>query len=262
MAEGEIGDVGGEQQTAWHENYDMEDSTRKVVSRFKSEPELAKGYAELLNTHTNRAVVFPKDDATDEDKAKAMSKIYSRLGVPEKPEDYGFKKPDDLPDGIGWDEEAVAEWAKVCKEKNIPKEQAHAALAFQTELIKKQHAAQIAENERLDSELDQERKDAEARLRTEMGEEAYESYVKQCALAVKHYDGKLGGVEAMLNETGAGNHPVMIKLFNEIYKDKLEEGKLVKGENLGDSDNKEDPEAIQKAYFPNSPEMLRMGPRR
>lgn len=60
-------------------------------------------------------VRVPGEGAT----AEEISVFRKAIGIPEKPEDYGLKKPDQLPEGVQWHEEKVAELAKLAHEHNI-----------------------------------------------------------------------------------------------------------------------------------------------
>lgn len=68
--------------------------------------EKAKGYeGQLAN-----AILKPGEKATDEEKTAYRQSLYKELGVPDKPEDYKFTKPE-IPEGMPYDD-AVEAWFK------------------------------------------------------------------------------------------------------------------------------------------------------
>ena len=68
-----------------------------------------------------KKVLAPKDmdDATREE-------FYRSMGVPEKPEEYGFTPPQELPEGVMHDPQGDAWFAQTAKELNLPKDTAMA----------------------------------------------------------------------------------------------------------------------------------------
>lgn len=74
--------------------------------------------------------------------------------VPEKAEDYGFKKPENLPEGMEYDEADAAKWAGVFKEMGVPVAMANkireAYIAQQVEGHGASAGATKAANDRLD----------------------------------------------------------------------------------------------------------------
>lgn len=71
-------------------------------------------------------VKVPGEGAT----AEEISAFRKSLGIPEKPEDYGVKKPDQLPEGVQWNEEKAAELVKLAHENNITPKALNALMAW------------------------------------------------------------------------------------------------------------------------------------
>lgn len=92
-----------------------------ALADFKDAQSLAKSYLETKKL-VGQKLGIPDANATPEAKAA----FYKALGVPDKPEEYGFKKPDNLPEGVEYDEKDAAEWAGVFKELNVPASVANA----------------------------------------------------------------------------------------------------------------------------------------
>lgn len=63
----------------------------------------------------------PAADASDEVKAEFHKSLISELGVPESAEGYDLSRPEDLPEGIGWDEGLATGMQAIFKEQGVPK---------------------------------------------------------------------------------------------------------------------------------------------
>lgn len=94
--------------------------------------------AELLRGHGNAQKLIgqrpqelkpPGPDATPEQKAA----WFKTIGVPEKPEEYGLKKPDNLPDGVPWSDEKVSAFQAKAHELGLTPSQVQAMAEFDLE---------------------------------------------------------------------------------------------------------------------------------
>lgn len=86
-----------------------------LLSGFKDTASMAKALLETKKL-VGQKLGIPGADATPE----AKNAFFEALGVPKDGEGYGFKKPDNLPEGMPYDEKDAAEWAGFFKENNIP----------------------------------------------------------------------------------------------------------------------------------------------
>ena len=59
-----------------------------------------------------------------------MGKVYAKLGVPESPEAYVLDNPDDLPDGIDWNEKVAGEVKTLAHEAKLTQSQLDAFVKF------------------------------------------------------------------------------------------------------------------------------------
>lgn len=117
-------DKGGEQQTERPGYMDSMPDTHKnneTLYQFKSQGELADA---ALKSLEKQELKPPGADAPQEER----DNWNALLGVPGKPEEYGFSKPENLPEGMGYNEEKAAAFAKDCHEAGIPKN--HAKFLF------------------------------------------------------------------------------------------------------------------------------------
>lgn len=153
LLEGEPGDGGagggggGNPSPAWHESIiskgdDGSDKLADPASWLETAPkplaEFIKSNMTAARAKTEGMVKVPGEGATPEE----LQAFYTALGVPEKAEDYGIAKPDDLPEGIGWDDKLNASFMGVAKELGLTKAQAQGLTKFQTQYVADSVAAQ------------------------------------------------------------------------------------------------------------------------
>ena len=86
--------------------------------------QLAISYANLEKAFSSKsqAPKKPGADATPEDHAKYFSELRKFTGAPEKPEDYGLKAPDNLPEGVAWNAELATKAASIAHKYSVPPE--------------------------------------------------------------------------------------------------------------------------------------------
>jgi hypothetical protein len=132
-----------------------------------------------------------------------------------------------LPDGLTAPTEEFKTWAK---ENNMTQEKAQSAIDFYTKtIVPQQQAAQVAQNEA-------------------WVKESTEKYGKQGIEAANKALGRFSTPEftKFLTDTGLGNHPEMIGIFNTINA-RISESSFV------DAKTKQ----ASKVLFPNSPDMYK-----
>jgi len=67
----------------------------------------------------------PADDASDEDKKVWNDYLRNQLGVPEKPEGYGWERPESVPEEM-WDQEGMDKLAGIAHQHNVSPQAASA----------------------------------------------------------------------------------------------------------------------------------------
>lgn len=214
----------------WYEGFDSD--TQAAVSKYESAEELAKGYASQ-GTLLGRSVTLPKDDATDEEKAEALGKVYGKLGRPDTAEGYTIEKPAELPEGVDWDDAVVGEFKTFCFENNVPQSMVDAFVAFDLKRTSTRVAARQEAVKTFGETQEREAAESIATLKAEVGEGNYEKYIANAERAFE----KCGGeplvtlfdkpVGEMPPTLALKNHPVIVRAFNEIYKKELAEDTIV-----------------------------------
>ena len=173
----------------------------KTLEKFKGVDGLAKSYVELEKDASRlrnaKGVIVPGENAKPED----MDAFHKAIGRPDTPEDYGFTKPDNLPEGVVWDDERMAAYAKVFHANGIPKAAAHAIIQAHTESVIQEAAAdEKAQKEFLEAST--------VAIKKEWGKD-FEANLAQSEAIIE----KLFGSEfkSLLKSTGLGNHPAVVR---------------------------------------------------
>jgi len=166
----------------------------------RSSIELEKDRSRLVNeikAIKEKAIVIPGENAKPED----IDAFHKAIGRPDTPEDYGFTKPDNLPEGVVWDDERMAAYAKVFHANGIPKAAAHAIVQAHTESVIQEAAAdEKAQKEFLEAST--------VAIKKEWGKD-FEANLAQSEAIIE----KLFGSEfkSLLKSTGYGNHPAVVR---------------------------------------------------
>lgn len=192
---------------------DLPDDLRDWSKKFTSREAALKSHREL-ESRLGKSVVLPGDDATPEQIAEFRKKA---LGVPDAPDGYEIKLPEDLPDALKSDDEGVkarlGKFAEVMHGAGAPPEAVQAASDFYhqmlVETLQQQEQALTAKSEQAITELDR-----------EWGgdKEANDTYGKR---AVALFDDTDGRFKEFLNTSSidgipAGNHPEFRRMFARI----------------------------------------------
>lgn len=99
--------------------------------------QLAISYANLEKAFSSKsqAPKKPAADASPEDQAKYFADLRKFTGAPEKPEDYGLKAPDNLPEGVEWNAEFASKAAAIAHKYSAPPELLYELAALQNENV-------------------------------------------------------------------------------------------------------------------------------
>jgi hypothetical protein len=154
-------------------------------------------------------IPLPPEGATDEDWAE----VWNRLGRPETAEGYEIKKPEGLPEEIGYSEELVTEYKGACHKLGILPNQAQGLLNWFM-------AANTQQLQKLNQDGEAFKKEGEATLRKEWGK-AYDEKVASAGTAFAFFAQKLGEegdkqITELMEQTGLGDHPLLVRFFAQI----------------------------------------------
>jgi hypothetical protein len=185
--------------------------TEKSLEQFKDVPSLAKSYVE-----TKRKVGDALHIPDGEDN-EAWQEVFTKLGRPEKAEDYQLPQPD-LPEGVPWDEDRAKRFGEVAHSLGLSQKQLEGIVQWDAQETRNFFVTGKAELEAVVEGL---KKDWGA------------NFDRNIALAQRTVRA-VGGDEvvALLDSTGLNNHPALAKMFSRIGKTLAEAG-VIDGEVVG-----------------------------
>jgi hypothetical protein len=142
----------------------------KFWDESKGEPKLDQLGASYISLEkafsSKREIKKPGADAKPEDIAAYQAEVRKITGAPEKPEGYGLKAPDNLPEGVEWNAELATKAATIAHKYSVPPEALHELIALNNEnmsgLVAKSAEAQKAQREEMIAGLNAEWKDQAA----------------------------------------------------------------------------------------------------
>jgi len=183
----------------------------KSLDAIKDVGGLAKSYVEAQKM-IGGSVRIPGEDATPED----WDAFHAKMGRPDNPEDYGLVKPD-LPEGVEWDEGMVEWFGKASHKAGLSKTQAGALMESWNEIqFNKAHAGQKDMKAALDGLKESWGDKFDGRV--ELGLRGIERLLP--AEDVTQFKG-------LLDSTGLGNHPLMLKFAYQVGNMLKEDGYIM-----------------------------------
>jgi len=182
------------------------------LEKFKSVDDLAKSYKHLEKLQGKEHLPIP----TDENDSDAWNEVFKRLGKPDDPNQYEF--PSLAEDAQFQPDETFTEGLKQkAHELGLTPKQASELYRWYAEDIGEQSVKQSQE------QAQKFRQESEQQLRKEFGNE-FDNRVKAAQQAVHQFGGD--DLAQLLEQTGLGNHPAIVKAFAEIGVNVLSEDKI------------------------------------
>lgn len=202
------------------------------ITKFDTIEGLAKSYKNAQALIGADKVPVPK---TDED----WDRWYKAAGRPENPEGYGFKAPEQLPEGVQYNEALDKRFAEAAHKSGMNGRQAESMRQWLMEIVKEGGAEQMQTAQAALAEQEKARADGERELKAEWGN-AYDQRTQVAAKAMQ----ELWEPEmiARIEAAGLGNDPVVVK---SLYKSGI---KLIGEKNLiGDARPESSPGDLDSA---------------
>ena len=112
----------------WHETLPEDIREEKSLRDFKDVAGLAKSFVTTKRMLGKNKIAIPNETATDAE----WDEVYSALGRPTTPDDYGLKKPEDMPDEV-YSEEVAKKAMQLFHKIGLNRKQAEALFAFNNE---------------------------------------------------------------------------------------------------------------------------------
>ena len=206
-----------QEKSSWYSE-DYADLVKQQGWKDPNDP--VRDYSELLKSSSQK-IKIPGEDATDEQR----SAFYAKIRGVEKPDEYAVEAPEDVP----VDEGLINKLRQWAFETGVPK------AAFET-VIKNYF-------DELSTQRAQSRVEGENTLKAEWKND----YGKNLEVAKRFAKEAGGEFLQFLDDTGLGNHPVMVKAMHQFGLKTLSDS-LIKGEPVDKSEDSYRPS------YPNSPE--------
>jgi len=139
----------------------------KFWDEAKGEPKLDQLGASYISLEkafsSKREVKKPGEGAKPEEIAAYQSELRKITGAPDKPEGYGLKAPDNLPEGVEWNAELATKAATIAHKYSVPPEALQELIALNNEnvggMMAKSAEAQKAQRDDMIDGLNAEWKD-------------------------------------------------------------------------------------------------------
>lgn len=191
------------------------DDLKDMASRFNSPADAVKAAKDLRQKLSN-AIHVPGEDASEEDRTKFLRAI----GVPESPDGYEIRLPENVPDELRPNEEAEARFQRfreAMHEAGAPKGAAEAAIRTYYDMLVEEHQARA-------QEATQKSEEAVAGLRQQWGRD-FDANVRHAQHAADEFGlPKDWLATATVDGVPLGNHPNFLKAFAAIGRRVGEDG--------------------------------------
>ena len=198
----EINAETGELNDGWQSELPEELQADETLNNIRDIPSMAKMLVNAQKMVGKDKVVLPGADATPED----YQSFYRSLGVPDSPDKYGLKKPEDFPEDMPFDEAQVKEYAEVAHKNGLMPSQVKALYDWYNEKTQTTYKnVSLAEADA--------REKAEQVLKDEWGEQ-YSELLNKAQKAIAAYIPQ--EERDFLKRPEIGNNPIIIKALAKV----------------------------------------------
>lgn len=166
---------------------------------YKTPADVVQAYVHAQKAIGADKIVVPKDGVWD-DEAR------TRLGIPKDATGYTVKRPENLPRGLDYDEKFEGAAKAVAHKLGLLPSQVQGLVEFYTGYQSEGFTAVQSANHKATE-------DAASALKTEYGA-AYDAKLAQAQRAARYFGGD--ALVQVLNSTGVGNNPDVIRAFAKI----------------------------------------------
>lgn len=174
-----------------------------TLSKFTTQEGLAKSYINLEKMLGSDKVVVPKEGDQE-----GEAKFFKAAGWPDKPEEYGFKQPEKIPDGMVYNAELDQQLSGIFHGAKLTKAQAANTREKLLELVASGATQNIEAAKAQDAANQQAIIQGETALKAEWGQ-AYEQRGKIAGAAINKFLSP--ETVAALDAAGVANNPAIIK---------------------------------------------------
>jgi hypothetical protein len=182
----------------WTQNLPPELRSMVETKGYKTPADLAQAYAHAEKAIGADKVVVPKDGVWDQ-------QARSKLGVPERAEDYRINRPS-MPPGVAYDENFERSMLPIAHKLGLTPGQVQG-------LVDAVSSHRLGEFQSQSQAHHGREAETVAMLKGEYGA-SYDAKIQQASRAVRQFGGD--EVIQLLNESGYGNHPALVRMMAKI----------------------------------------------
>ncbi|MBI1213963.1 MAG: hypothetical protein GC190_21080 [Alphaproteobacteria bacterium] len=182
----------------WTQNLPPDLRSMVETKGYKTPADLAQAYAHAERAIGADKVVVPKDGVWDQ-QARA------KLGIPERADGYHISRPS-MPAGVAYDENFERSMLPVAHKLGLTPSQVQGLVDAVT-------SHRLGEYQSQSMAFHGREAETVAMLKAEYGQ-GYDAKIQQASRAVRHFGGD--EVIQILNESGYGNHPALIRMMAKI----------------------------------------------
>jgi hypothetical protein len=214
-------------------NYDdlgKDPAAIKNLGKYTTEAESHKGHLELIKKF-GKSVRMPEslDALDDQGKTDFWASVAKLSGVPEKAEDYQVTRPENMPEGLPYNEALEAAAKRIAKESNLPP-------AVLDKFVEAWNQEQIKAFIEAKGKREDARKKAIGFLQAEYAAD-YKSNLELVRRLIQHPDYVHSDEDAAvlddyLRESNVGNNIPLIRLLVNIARQLVGTGAVAPGEKL------------------------------
>lgn len=197
--------------TDWRSSLSEDLRENPSLRDFKDINGLAKSYVHAQSLVGGEKIPLPKPDDVE-----GWKNVYSKLGRPETPNEYGFAKPEDFPENIPWDDEAVNLFAKEMHDAGLSKAQA-------SKLFETYNKNTLGKIQAFNEQKAKQEEQGINSLKQEWADKFNEN-AQIANKALKHYGGE--EVAKTITESGLGNNAAFLKMFHKLGQNLNEDSSI------------------------------------
>lgn len=192
---------------SWRDTLPEDIRAAPTLGKFETIEGLAKSYVNLEKTLGSEKIAIPKEG--DEE---AWSRAYKALGAPDTPDAYGFKQPEQIPEGMVYSPDLDKNIASIFHGAKLNPQQAGKVREGLMEIVGKGALDSLESGKRAEAERAIEIQRAEEALKAEWGA-AYEQRGKAAGAAINKF--LSAETVAAMEAAGLANNPAIIR---DMYK--------------------------------------------
>lgn len=174
-----------------------------TLSKFTTQEGLAKSYINLEKMLGADKVVIPKEGDTE-----GWDRFYKAAGHPETPDAYGFKAPEQVPDGMQYNPDLDKRIAGIFHGAKLDPRQAAAVRAGLLEIVGQGATESLDATKQAEAQRLQSIQQGESALKAEWGQ-AFEQRGKAAGAAINKFLSP--ETIAAMDAAGLANNPALIK---------------------------------------------------